>query len=71
MGYIFSNILDARYKKIIFLDTEKYKFLTMRYRDENILVIESNMTNWCRVLLDLMDLLILQNLETSIFETIE
>jgi hypothetical protein len=42
MGYIFSNILDTKYKKIIFLDTEKYKLSTMRYRDENVLVIESN-----------------------------
>jgi hypothetical protein len=71
MSYIFSNILGARYKKIIFLDTEKYKLSTMRYRDENVLVIESNMTKGCRVLLNRLDLLTLQNLETSIFETIE
>jgi hypothetical protein len=71
MGYIFSNILDARYKRVIFLDNEKYKFSTIRYRDENVLVIESNMTNGFRVLQNRIDLLTLQNLQTSIFETIE
>jgi hypothetical protein len=59
MGYIFSNIFDERHKKIIFLDTEKYKLSTMRYCDEYVLVIESYMMKGCQILLIQMDLLTL------------
>ena len=71
MGYVFSIILDPDFKRIIFLDTEYYKLSTMKYREDNMLVIESKIEKECRILLNRTDLLPLQNIEYSIFETIE
>ncbi|XP_060862664.1 uncharacterized protein LOC132951038 isoform X1 [Metopolophium dirhodum] len=71
MGHILSFILDTvQYKRIIFLETEFHKISSMVYGGENVLVIESKTQDGCRVLLNREDLIKLQYLECSIFESI-
>lgn len=72
MGHILSFILDqtAKYKRIVFLETDIFKLSSMVYCGENVLVMESKIQDGCRVLLNRGDLLDLQNLEWPIFETV-
>jgi len=73
MGNILSFILDVPQKcgKQIFLE-DKYTVISniMVYQGENVLVIESKKKEGCHVLLDRKNLLKLQYLEESIFETV-
>ncbi|XP_060874784.1 uncharacterized protein LOC132948372 [Metopolophium dirhodum] len=72
MGNILSFILDVPQKcrKQIFLEDEFTVISNMVYQGENVLVIESKKKEGCRVLLDRKNLLKLQYLEESIFETV-
>ncbi|KAE9536138.1 hypothetical protein AGLY_007361 [Aphis glycines] len=72
MGHILSFILDTpqEYKRVIFYEDEKMKLSSMMYSGENVLVIEKKNRDGCRVLLNRGDLLRLQYLECSIFESI-
>ncbi|XP_050063917.1 uncharacterized protein LOC126552868 isoform X1 [Aphis gossypii] len=72
MGHILSFISDTpqKYKRVIFYEDEKMKLSSMIYSGENVLVIETNNRDGCRVLLNRGDLLRLQYLECSIFESI-
>lgn len=72
MGNILSVILDVpdKSRNIIFLSDEINKLSKMVYKGQNMLVVESLIQNGCRVLLSRQDLMILQNLECSIFEVI-
>jgi len=72
MGNILSFILDVPQKcrKQIFLEDEFTVTSNMVYRGENVLVIESKKKEGCRVLLDRKNLLKLQYMEESIFETV-
>jgi hypothetical protein len=72
MGHILSHILDTavRYKKIIFLEDEFALLTSMVYKGEHMLVIESKQKNGCRIILSRRDLLTIQDLEWTIFETV-
>ncbi|KAF0711234.1 Uncharacterized protein FWK35_00028687 [Aphis craccivora] len=72
MGNILSFILDVPQKcrKQIFLEDEFTAMSNMVYRGENVLVNETKKKEGCRVLLDRKNLLKLQYIEESIFETI-
>jgi hypothetical protein len=72
MGHILSFILDTpqKYKRVIFYEDEKMKLSSMMYSGENVLVIEAKNRDGCRVLLNRADLIRLQYLECSIFESI-
>lgn len=71
MGHVLSHILDpaVRYKKIIFLEDEFVLLTSMVYKGEHVLVIEAKKTNGCRIILSRRDLLTIQDLEWTIFET--
>ncbi|XP_060848194.1 uncharacterized protein LOC132927631 [Rhopalosiphum padi] len=71
MGNILSFILDQpqKYKRNLFLETEIISLSSMVYQGENMLVIESKTQAGCRVLLNRADLMKLQYMEESIFET--
>uniref|UniRef100_A0A2S2PMJ1 Uncharacterized protein n=1 Tax=Schizaphis graminum TaxID=13262 RepID=A0A2S2PMJ1_SCHGA len=71
MGNILSFILDVPQKsrKQIFLEDEFTVVSNMVYRGENVLVVESKKKEGCRVLLDRKNLMKLQYMEESIFET--
>ncbi|KAL4103950.1 hypothetical protein QTP88_019267 [Uroleucon formosanum] len=72
MGHILSFILDPpqRYSRVTFFETDLFKLSSMVYGGENVLVLESKNREGCRVLLNRSDLIQLQYLESSIFETI-
>lgn len=72
MGHILSFVLDTpeKYKRIIFYEDELIKLTSMTYSGENVLVIEAKNRDGCRVLLNRSDLIKLQYLECSIFETL-
>ncbi|XP_050065767.1 uncharacterized protein LOC126554778 [Aphis gossypii] len=72
MGHILSFISDTpqKYKRVIFYEDEKMKLSSMMYSGENVLVIETKNRDGCRVLLNRGNLLRLQYLECSIFESI-
>ncbi|KAL4090135.1 hypothetical protein QTP88_025034 [Uroleucon formosanum] len=72
MGHILSFILNQpqRYSRVTFFETDLFKLSSMVYGGENVLVIESKNREGCRVLLNRSDLIQLQYLESSIFETI-
>ncbi|XP_025192613.1 uncharacterized protein LOC112592674 [Melanaphis sacchari] len=72
MGHILSFILDTpqKYKRVLFYEDYEIKLSSMVYTGENMLVIESKNRDGCRVLLNRTDLLRLQYLECSIFESI-
>jgi len=71
MGNILSYILDSPQKmKTVFLNTDEVILTNMIYRGENMLVIESKTQDGCRVLLSGKDLMAIQYLEWSIYETI-
>jgi len=72
MGNILSFVLEQpeKYKRIQFLETDYFKLSSMTYNGENVLVIESKNQDGCRVLLNREELLNLQNLEWSIFESV-
>ena len=72
MGHILSFILDIpqKYKRVIFHEDNIFKLSSMVYSGENVLVIEVKNREGCRVLLNRKDLMQLQSLEHSIFETI-
>jgi len=72
MGNILSFVLEQpeKYKRTLFLETEFNKLSSMVYRGENVLVIESKNHEGCRILLNRSDLIRLQYLEWSIFETV-
>ncbi|XP_060848207.1 uncharacterized protein LOC132927645 [Rhopalosiphum padi] len=71
MGNILSFILDLpqKYNRNLFLETEIISLSSMVYKGENMLVIESKTQAGCRVLLNRADLMKLQYMEESIFET--
>jgi len=71
MGNILSFILNQplKYKRNLFLDYDSITISIMVYQGENMLVIESKIQGGCRILLNRNDLLSLQDLEWSIFET--
>jgi len=71
MGHILSFISDTphKYKRVIFYDDDNTKLSSMMYSGESMLVIEAKNHEGCRVLLN-RDLLRLQYLECSIFESI-
>lgn len=72
MGHILSHILDTtvKYKRLVFLESELASLSSMVYKGETVLVIESKNQDGCRILLNREDLMTLQNLEWTIFETI-
>ena len=72
MGNILSFILETpdKTRNIIFLTDEIIKLSNMVYRGQSMLVVESKIKDGCRVLLNREDLLTLQNIEWSIFETV-
>ena len=74
--FIMGNILSFKLNspqtmKTVFLNTDEIILTNMIYRGQNMIVIESKSQIGCRILLDRKDLLTLQHLEWSIFETIE
>ncbi|XP_060876550.1 uncharacterized protein LOC132949590 [Metopolophium dirhodum] len=73
MGNILSFILDQpeKYKRKLFLETDSISLSSMVYQSENTLVIESKIQDGCRVLLNRTDLLLLQDLESTISEIID
>ncbi|KAF0742074.1 Uncharacterized protein FWK35_00029369 [Aphis craccivora] len=72
MGHILSFIFVTphKYKRVIFYGDDNTKLSSMMYCGENVLVIEAKNRKGCRVLLNRGDLLQLQCLELSIFESI-
>ena len=72
MGHILSIILDppSKIKIDTFLRDDSITITKMVYRGENNLVIESKHHAGCRVLLDRENLLALQDLETSILQSV-
>jgi len=72
MGHVLSYILDAatRHKNIIFLEDEFVLLTSMVYKGENVLVVESKKIDGCRTILNRRDLMTVQDLETTILETI-
>ncbi|XP_050059740.1 uncharacterized protein LOC126551028 [Aphis gossypii] len=72
MGHILSFISDTpqKYKRVIFYEDKKIKLSSMTYSGENVLVIETKNRDGCRVLLNRGDLLRLQYLECSIFDSV-
>lgn len=72
MGYILSVILDTPIKRreIIFFNDEVMTLSKTTYRGKNMLVLNSEVQNGCRVLLNIDDLLTLQYMEWSINETV-
>ncbi|CAI6375084.1 unnamed protein product [Macrosiphum euphorbiae] len=73
MGNVLSFILDTpqNYKRTIFLETDSYKISSMVYSGSNVLVIESKTEDGCRVLLNRIDLIELQELEWCITGSIK
>ncbi|CAI6360079.1 unnamed protein product [Macrosiphum euphorbiae] len=73
MGNVLSFILDTpqNYKRTIFLETDSYKISSMVYSGSNVLVIESKTEDGCRVLLNRIDLIKLQELEWCITASIK
>jgi len=70
MEKILSFILDSpQIMKTVFLNTDEVILTNMIYRDQNMIVIESKSQIRCRILLDRKNLLTLQHLKWSIFET--
>ncbi|KAE9523174.1 hypothetical protein AGLY_016407 [Aphis glycines] len=72
MGHILSHILNTpmKYKRFIFLESELISLSSMVYKGEIMLVVESKTQNGCRIILNQNDLMTLQNLEWTVFETI-
>lgn len=72
MGHVLSYILDTtvRYKKIIFLEDEFVLLTSMVYKGEHVLVMESKKIDGCRTILNRRDLMTIQDLESTILETI-
>ncbi|XP_050064987.1 uncharacterized protein LOC126553916 [Aphis gossypii] len=72
MGHILSFISGTphKYKRVIFYEDAEIKLSSMMYSGENVLVIDTKNRDGCRVLLNRGDLLRLQYLECSIFESI-
>jgi len=72
MGKILTFILDRleKYKRNLFLKTDSISMSSMVYQSEITLVLESKTHDGCRVLLNRTDLLVLQDLEYTIFEII-
>lgn len=73
MGNILSVILDTPNKSrgVIFLKDNSITLSKMVYRGENMLIIESDIQDGCRVLLSGQNLLTLQELEQCIFECVQ
>jgi hypothetical protein len=71
MGDILSFILDRPviYKRKVFLDTEESIVSTMVYRNEPVLVVESKTKHGHRILLNQNDLITIQSLEWTIYES--
>lgn len=72
MGRILSIILDPpmNTKKDVFLNEDSMILSKMVYKGENVLIIESQVQDGCRVILNRKDLFMLQNLETGILHCI-
>ncbi|KAL4119764.1 hypothetical protein QTP88_012543 [Uroleucon formosanum] len=72
MGNVLSFILDTpqNYRRTIFLETSSYKISSMVCNSSNALVIESKTEDGCRVLLNRIDLIKLQELECCITTSI-
>ncbi|XP_016664910.1 uncharacterized protein LOC107885741 [Acyrthosiphon pisum] len=72
MGHILSHILDTtvKYRRFIFLENEFVLLTSMIYRGECMLVIESKVEQGCRILLSPKELMAIQNMEWTIFETV-
>lgn len=72
MGSILSYILNRpiQYTRKVFLETDESVLSSMVYRGEKVLVIQSNIRNEQRVILELNELMALQSMEWSIFEAI-
>jgi len=72
MGNILSIILDTpvKSKERLFLKDETISMSKVIYRGDNMLVIESNLQDGCRVQLSRQNLLSLQDLEGAIHESI-
>lgn len=71
MGNILSFILDSpQTMKTVFLNTDEVILTNMIYRGENMLVIESKIQDGCRVLLNRKDLMTIQYIEWSLYETV-
>lgn len=72
MDNILSYILDTpvRYKRITFLETDCMRMSSMVYQGESVLVIENTNQDGCRVLLNRVDLINIQYMEWTIFESI-
>jgi len=72
MGYVLPFILDQpqKYERIVFLDTDSVTLTSMLYQGKSILVIKSKIQEGCRVYLNRSDLVHLQYLECSIFDTV-
>ncbi|KAF0687989.1 Uncharacterized protein FWK35_00031471, partial [Aphis craccivora] len=73
IGNILSFILEKpqKYKRSLFLDTDSVTISSMVYRGKNMLVMESKIQDGCRILLNCIDLLKLQDLEWLIFNIIK
>ena len=73
MGHILSVILDppTKARSTIFLNDASILITKMVYRGENNLVIESKNYSGCRILLNRENLLVLQDLELCIQQTVE
>lgn len=72
MGSILSIILDPpmKTKPPVFIEEDSLILSKMVYKGENVLVIESKSQDGCRVLLSTRDIFALQNLESSIFQSV-
>lgn len=72
MGNILSFILDPPQKcpESIFLEDETATISKSFYRGQNYLVLNSRTQEGCRVLLNREDLIVLQNLERVIFDSV-
>jgi len=73
MGHIILSFIlnqTVKYKRTTFLESDNLKLSSMVYSGENVLVIETNNQEGCRVLLKRADLLQMQELEWCIFDSI-
>lgn len=72
MCNILSFILEqpGKYKRTIFLETDKFKLSSMMFTGENVLLIESKIEEGCRIILNRTELIQLQYLEWCIFESV-
>jgi hypothetical protein len=72
MGNILSFVLDMpqKYTDRIFLSDDTITLSKTIYRGQNMLVLNSEIQEGCRVLLERRDIFVLQNLENAIFDSI-